>query len=115
MAAGIGLLWHNQITTNRPDQSSKNVSSATPTSNPKLFSYQGQTGQTALSLLQAKATVELKQYSFGPMVVGINGTAATGNQGWIFYINGTQASMGAADYQTQTSDQIEWKLEELQY
>lgn len=111
--AGFSSLWYYQK--NHPISSPVATPTIQISNDPKLITYSGITGKTALAILQDKATVSLKQYSFGPMVTGINGLEATANQGWVFYINGTAASMGANDYQTKDGEKIEWKLEELQY
>jgi hypothetical protein len=78
---------------------------------PSEISYQGEEGKTALELLRDKYDIETESFSFGEMVVAINGIKPSGNQFWAFYINDNPASVGAGDYQTQNSDVITWKLE----
>jgi hypothetical protein len=74
------------------------------------ISYQGQTGSNALTLLKKTAAVE--QDASG-LVVSINGRKAdnSNHEFWAFVVNGKEAMVGPADYQTKESDQIEWKIE----
>ena len=75
------------------------------------LSYEGQGGQNALALLKKHAQVQTKHYSFGDMVVAINGVAGKGPKYWTFYINGKMASVGAGAYATKTTDHLTWKLQ----
>lgn len=34
---------------------------------------------------------------------------------WLYYINGEMPSVGAADYELETEDQIEWRLEDSEF
>ena len=78
------------------------------------ISYQGVEGKTALELLKVFHQVEVKSYSFGDMVIGIDGNTPDPNKAfWAFYLNGSQAQVGAGAYVTKSSDQIEWRLEEI--
>ena len=72
------------------------------------FSYKGQDGKDALTLLKAQTSVEQDQSG---MVVGINGTKSVGHEYWAFYVNGKLASVGPADYKTKNGETIEWKIE----
>ncbi len=76
-----------------------------------VVNYQGQEGKTALELLKASHKVETEKYSFGEMVVSIDGTKATADQFWSFYINEQLSEVGSDSYQTKSSDIIEWRLE----
>lgn len=75
-----------------------------------VFSYRGQTGKNALTVLKQKFTV--MQDKSG-LVIGIAGKKANSakREYWAFYVNGKMASVGPADYQTTNSDLIEWKIE----
>ncbi len=75
------------------------------------LSYHGQNGVDALTLLKQHATVATKHYSFGDMVVSINGTAGSGPKYWTFYVNGNMAQTSAGAYITQASDVLTWKLQ----
>ena len=80
----------------------------------KVVNYQGQTGKTALAVLQSLAKVETKSSSYGDFVVGINGVTADGTKEfWSFYVNGKLADQGAGTYQSKDSDKIEWKVESV--
>ena len=108
LAAGIGAYGHSHAT-----------SSPTPipvvTASPQVndITYQGQDGTDAMTLLQATHKVDLKQYSFGPMVTGIDGLANTTSKSWMFYVNGTSASVGAKDYVSKSTDKLEWRYESV--
>lgn len=73
------------------------------------LSYQGQTGKDALTLLKQTAIIE--QDPSG-LVVSINGRKADNSKHefWAFLVNGKEATVGPADYQTKDGDQIEWKI-----
>lgn len=74
------------------------------------FSYQGQPGKDALTLLKEKAKVQIDAHG---LVAGINNRIAqnTKHEYWAFYVNGKFATAGPADYQTKNTDLIEWKIE----
>ena len=75
------------------------------------ISYKGETGKDALSLLKTHAQVQTKHYSFGDLVISVNGSAGNGPKYWTFYINGKEASVGAGAYITKSSDTLVWKLQ----
>jgi len=68
--------------------------------------------ESALSVLQQKAQVEIKEFSFGKLVEGINGVRSGNGNFWIYYVNGQTAAVGADQYRVKAGDVIEWKLEE---
>ena len=74
------------------------------------FSYKGEAGKDALTILKAKTKVE--QAASG-LVIAINGRKADDKEHeyWAFYVNGKMASVGPADYQTKNTDMILWKIE----
>lgn len=72
------------------------------------ITYAGQDGKNALELLQQKNSVDVSAQGF---VNAINGRKPGDREFWAFYVNGKQAEVGAKDYATKTSDEIEWKLE----
>lgn len=72
--------------------------------------YNGKNGVDALSLLKKHASVQTKHYSFGDLVVSINGSDGNGSKYWTFYANGKEAQTGASAYITKDSDKLEWKL-----
>lgn len=75
------------------------------------LSYHGRRGYDALTLLRQYADVQAKHYSFGDMVVAINGSVGDGPKYWTFYVNGKEASIGAGTYQTKDTDTIMWRLQ----
>ena len=75
------------------------------------ISYKGETGKGALTLLKTHAQVQVKHYSFGDLVVSINGSAGNGPKYWTFYINGKEAQVGAGAYITKNNDTLSWKLQ----
>lgn len=74
------------------------------------FSYQGRNGTDAMALLEEQVRVEKSPSGF---VTAINNRKAneSNHEFWAFYVNGEQAQVGAADFQTKDTDQIEWKIE----
>ncbi|MBI5466030.1 MAG: DUF4430 domain-containing protein [Candidatus Kerfeldbacteria bacterium] len=75
---------------------------------------QGQiTTPNALQLIKDAAlscgyTYNIQQLSFGPYLDRINTDQAVGMSGWLYLVNYKQASVGAADYQLQTGDEVLW-------
>lgn len=72
------------------------------------FSYKGENGVDALTLLKKKTTVE---QSKAGLVVAINGYKPTGHNYWAFYVNGKYAQVGPVEYKTKNGDVILWKVE----
>lgn len=74
------------------------------------FSYKGQTGKDALTLLKTKTPINQDKSG---LVVSINDRQAdnTKHEYWAFYVNGKYASVGPASYQTKNTDVILWKIE----
>ncbi len=80
----------------------------------KSVTYVGETGKTALEILQGGAEVTTESSDFGDFVTGINGVEAdSSKEYWSFYVDGEYASEGAGTYQTMDGEKIEWKLEQL--
>src|SRR5690625_3525744 len=65
-------------------------------------------GDTAFDVLKEVADdVETKEYSFGPMIMGINDIhSVEGQDFWSFIVNGDFADSGAADYNVKNGDNI---------
>ncbi len=74
------------------------------------FTYKGESGKDALSLLKQKTTINQDKSG---LVISINGRKADNDKHeyWAFYVNGKSASIGPADYQTQDADAIQWKID----
>lgn len=115
VAAGSGLFaWNNH--TNHQNQLKKQAqvqaAEALAAKQKEDITYKGITGKTALEILKAQHTVVTKTYSFGELVESIDGVEGKGPKYWTFYLNGKMAEVGAGSYQSQSSDTIEWKLEQ---
>lgn len=67
-------------------------------------------GENALDILTRSKQIATKEYSFGTLVESIEGVA-NGKEGryWLYYINGEEAQVGAAEYKVQVGDVIEWR------
>lgn len=78
----------------------------------KLVSFTAEKGKNVLDQLKSNATVETKDSQYGPYVDSVNGVkGGTDGKYWSFYVNGTLAQKGAADYVTDGGEKIEWKFE----
>lgn len=75
--------------------------------------YTIQGGEKAIDLLKRKHSVEVKSYSFGDMVIGIDGIKPDSRHFWEFFVNGKSSNVGASSYILKNGDKIEWKLEEI--
>jgi len=88
------------------------VPSSTPTiaQSTDAFSYKGETGKDALTLLEEKTTVEQAQSG---LVIAINGRKADDkkHEFWAFFVNGKEAEVGPASYKTKDTDTIAWRIE----
>jgi hypothetical protein len=73
----------------------------------------GTAGQTALELLESDHIIDITVSDTGKTISSIDGVEATGNQTWVFYVNGEKSSIAPDDYQTQTGDELTWKLENI--
>lgn len=91
---------------NQQGQSAQQVPTQTVT-------YKGVSGKTALSLLEASHRVDLKHYSFGDLVTGIDGISPDSTHFWAFYVNSKLSDVGSSTYVTKSSDTIEWKIDEV--
>lgn len=115
---GLGGFWVVRSNQDAPQTKesyqSQTVQKLTVSEDKKTVSYEGQTGKTALAILQTLAEVKTEQSSFGDFVSGINGVEAdSSKEYWSFYVNGAYASEGAGTYQTKNGEKIEWRLEQL--
>jgi len=69
-------------------------------------------GETALELLSSSHTVTAKGQKGNAFVTAIDGEIANSEKEfWSFYVNGTQAQVGAGSYILKNNDTIEWKIE----
>ncbi len=79
--------------------------------------YKGQEGKTALELLKTMHQVQTKEFTgIGEFVESIDGVQTDSKTNfWSFYVNGRQSPVGAGEYKTKDSDEIEWKIETIEY
>ena len=75
--------------------------------------YKGVDGKNALELLKASHQVELKTYSFGDLVIGIDGVAPDASHFWAMYVNGEFSQVGASAYVTKSTDTIKWQMDKI--
>lgn len=76
--------------------------------------YSGQDGRTAMDILKANYNVQTQSFGdMGDFVKAIDGVEPDSKHFWAFYVNGAISQVGADQYVTKSSDNIEWKLEEI--
>lgn len=109
--AAIGIIYAlTKQPVTAPTQNDVNVQQAPTTT----INYQGAEGKTALELLRAAHRIEIKEFSgLGEFVTAIDGIEPDASHFWAFYVNGNQAQVGAGQYVTKATNQIEWRLEEI--
>jgi hypothetical protein len=66
-----------------------------------LYNYK----TSVLDALEEKCDVDTKDYSYGTMVIRIDGVQGD----WIYYVNGEYAGVGAAAFYLNDGDEIHWK------
>ncbi len=110
-----GPITTHTLSNNQPaSETSNNNDSASLKLVPStVINYDGQDGKNALELLQASHNVEVKHYSFGDLVLGIDGIAPDSTHFWAMYVNDQFSQVGAAAYQTKSSDKIRWQIDEV--
>ena len=59
---------------------------------------------SVLDALEEKCTVEVEQYSYGILVVEIDGERG----GWVYEVNGDRPGISASYYYLSDGDEIEW-------
>jgi hypothetical protein len=69
--------------------------------NISLYNYD----TSVLDALKEKCDVKTKEYSYGILVIGIDGVDGD----WIYYVNGKYAGVGAQAYYLSNGDDIYWK------
>lgn len=65
--------------------------------------------ETVMQLLRSKEKVDTR-YSGGfvQSLHGLSGHGASGNRDWFYFVNGVEASQGAADYELSPGDVVQW-------
>lgn len=65
---------------------------------------------------ESKITFKEKTYSgIGKFIEEINGVKSDGDNYWIYYVNGVEASIGVSNYKINPGDVVSWKYEENKY
>lgn len=65
--------------------------------------------QTAMRLLRGGADVETRYGgNFVQAIDGIAGQGPGGNEDWFYFVNGIEASVGAAEYELSSGDIVQW-------
>ncbi len=65
---------------------------------------------------EGKITFKEKTYSgIGKFIEEINGLKSDGDNYWIYYVNGVEASIGVSNYKISPDDVVSWKYEKNKY
>jgi hypothetical protein len=85
------------------------TNSSSVTTQVGTLTYKGETGKDALTLLKQHATVIQDKSG---LVTTINGHKAANakHEFWEFLVNGKEAQVGPTQYQTKSTDTIQWKI-----
>lgn len=111
MAAIVGLSGCSPIVKN-----SAEMPASAPVENQSgsPISFKGEAGITALETLKSRYEVTTKSYEgLGEFVESINGLTGDATHFWAFYVDGTQASVGAGAYTATGNETIEFKFEAI--
>ncbi len=100
----------NQPTPTSPQGATIIVSQTVEGSNLNQPSYTVPAGESEMDLLKKSHAIEVKSYSFGDMVIGIDGIKPDSKHFWEFFVNGKSSNVGASSYILKNGDKIEWKL-----
>lgn len=113
-ALGVGgyYAWDRWGTTEPATETTQTETTQTTENEPaETITYQGETGKTALELLQATAEVEMTGEGEMAFVTSINGVKAEdGKNFWAFLVDGEMAQVGAGSYATADGETITWEL-----
>ncbi len=110
---GAGIWWFtNYPISFRPqsagDQATVNENVNAGPTLPTTISYTGEDGATVLELLKRNHEV-IESSGF---VEGIDGRVGSSNNYWLWYVNGQEGPVGAAEYKTKAGETIEWRFVE---
>jgi len=83
---------------------------AVPVQHRDSFTYNGQNGKDALTLLKQHTSVVQNNSGLVTEIAGRRADAGK-HEYWAFYVNGKYAQVGPAAYQTKNGDVIVWKIE----
>lgn len=109
-----GSLLGNHVAKKQANQSVSGLTNQFQPVVKQTIAYDGQDGKTALDLLKASHQITSEDSSMGSFVTSIDGTANTTDTYWMFYVNGQLSSVSSDNYQTKSTDKIEWRYEQLQ-
>lgn len=109
-----GSLLGNHVAKKQANQSVSGAANQFQPVVKKTITYSGQDGKTALDLLKAAHQVTSEDSSMGAFVTSIDGTANTTDTYWMFYVNDQLSSVSSDNYQSKSTDKIEWRYEQLQ-
>lgn len=78
----------------------------------ETINYKCQKDQTAFDLLKKNSqSVETKDYSFGKLVIAIDGVkGGTDGKYWAYFIDDKSATVSADNYKCQNNEKVEWKF-----
>lgn len=80
--------------------------------NPETQTLKVTGNETVLDLIKRTKNVGTKTSSYGSYVESIESvTGGTDGKYWLYYINGTQAQVGADKYVPKDGDKISWRFE----
>jgi hypothetical protein len=102
----------DEATINANQNVNVNSNSNQNTTQQSTITYQGEEGKSALQILKEKYQTQTKEFTgMGEFVQSINGVVPDSSHFWAFYVNGVSSQVGASQYQTKATDNIEWKLD----
>ncbi len=85
--------------------------------NQKVYEMESREGLTVLGGLEAIAEregleLEVEEYDFGRLVVGIEGKNNSEKKAWIYLVNGASGEVGAGEKSVKAGDEIRWEYKE---
>jgi hypothetical protein len=58
--------------------------------------------------------VEIKEFSFGSMVEGIDGVMSSSEKAWIYYVDGKAGDVGAGEKMVGSGAKVRWGYEDVE-
>lgn len=68
-------------------------------------------GTSALDAMNELSSIEYTQYSFGVMIISIEGVTAGDHEYWALYTDGNYSPVGISDISIDKDTSIEWRIE----
>ena len=116
LALGYSIFLQKSEPSAQAPKNQEQATTAPQVRGQQSFFYAGIKGETAISLLKLYHKIETKDFgALGEMVTAIEGIKPAADEFWAFYVNGKSSTIGASAYETKDNDQIEWRLEKIQY